>query len=314
MATAQLSRRRWRFSLRAMLLMVTVGAVGLAIFTQWQRTKFRENDAAREVLNRGGSVGYFNGWTIQNRGWLVRELSLVLPHDCLYTVKSISFREAGDEELTLFPAMRHLEEVNLEGCQVTDAGLANLKGLTNLTFLELSSTPLTNAGLLHFQSHRRLKQLWLEQTQISDVSLPLIVQNRGLTHLDLAGTQVTDQGCAHLAGLTHLEMLSIHSTGITTNVTPTLKQLPKLKYLYLMRTSIGDDAVPDLGCLKLQQLDIRFTKITPDGYEKLKQALPNCNIEWLPPVSSFAPQKTEPFAERKATIDTHQGISRCPTI
>ena len=56
----------------------------------------------------------------------------------------------------------------------TDAGLAHLKGLTNLTDLNLYRTQITDAGMVH------LKGL------------------TGLQGLDLYGTQVTEAGIAEL--------------------------------------------------------------------------------------------------------------------
>ena len=49
--------------------------------------------------------------------------------------------------------------VNLFGCaKVTDAGLADLAGLTQLQGLRLDNTPITDAGLANF--HVRLNPTW----------------------------------------------------------------------------------------------------------------------------------------------------------
>jgi hypothetical protein len=283
MASTEISRRRWRFSLRALLLAMALAAIPLGLLAHWISAKHREHEAARTVLNRGGSVSYFTNRDVRYRGWRLRGLSLILPKDCFYTVHGISFSKAGDDELSLLPSMPQIAEINLEGCQFTNKGLRHFGTLKKLTFLELSSSQLNDEGFQHILPHQGLTQLWLEDTQLTDASLPRVALNRGLTHLNLSGTGVTDQGCSHLAGLPELKVLALRATGITNDVVTTLEQLPSLQYLYLMRTPLDDDAVAGLSQLKLRQLDIRFTQISADGYERLKQALSNCTIEWLPP-------------------------------
>jgi hypothetical protein len=74
--------------------------------------------------------------------------------------------------------------------------------------------------------------------------------------LSLAGTQVTDNGLVHLQGLTKLHDLS------------------------LMFTHVTDAGLEHLkGMVQLQFLDLRANdRITDDGVEKLKRALPKCKI------------------------------------
>ena len=62
-------------------------------------------------------------------------------------------------------------EVGLNGTDVTDAGLVNLKGMTNLKALGLSDTGVTNAGLVHLKDLTNLKALFLINTQITDAGL-----------------------------------------------------------------------------------------------------------------------------------------------
>src|SRR5207245_10180662 len=75
----------------------------------------------------------------------------------------------------------HLARINLAVTKITDAGLANLKCLTNLLTLHLENTPVTDAGLAHLKG--------------------LI----NLTYLNLYGTAVGDAGLEHLKGLTNIQ-------------------------------------------------------------------------------------------------------------
>ena len=76
--------------------------------------------------------------------------------------------------------------------QVTDAGLANLKGLTNLQKLDLTiCRKISDAGLVHLRGLTNLQKLYL------------------------AGTKVTDAGLVHLKGFTNLKNLGLSNTKIT---------------------------------------------------------------------------------------------------
>ena len=50
---------------------------------------------------------------------------------------------------------------------MTDAGLAHLKGLTNLQELDLNSTDVSDAGLVHLEALTGLKQLGLVGTKVT---------------------------------------------------------------------------------------------------------------------------------------------------
>lgn len=78
--------------------------------------------------------------------------------------------------------------------QMTDAGVENLKGLTNLEALNLMSTSVTDVGLEHLKGLTKLQVLILQNTQVTDAGLEHL---KGLTNLQtlvLSGTQVTDAG------------------------------------------------------------------------------------------------------------------------
>jgi len=58
-----------------------------------------------------------------------------------------------------------------------------------------------------------------------------------------------------------------------------LRRFRKLRALDLRDTQITDGAVPYLAALnRLEQLDVRGTQMTDDGLQKLRRALPNCEM------------------------------------
>ena len=92
--------------------------------------------------------------------------------------------------------------------RVTDEGLVDLKGLTNLQKLTLTATKITDAGLVHLKGMTNLD------------------------YLDLLETKVTDTGLVHLKGLNKLVSLLLPAQVTDAAVTELKKALPNCKILH----------------------------------------------------------------------------------
>jgi hypothetical protein len=137
---------------------------------------------------------------------------------------------------------------------VTDAGMKHLArtDLSQLQWLDLSATKVSDAGFESLGEAQSLRRLYLASTNISDRSTETIGRFRRLEELDLSGTDVTDGGLA------------------------SLESLEELKILWLADTDIGDDALASLQKLDaLQQLDISRTAISGGGRRRLQRGLPH---------------------------------------
>ena len=55
--------------------------------------------------------------------------------------------------------------------QVTDAGLAHLKGMTKLQTLDLADAQVTDAGLKHLHGLAQLKVLYLGGTNVTEAGV-----------------------------------------------------------------------------------------------------------------------------------------------
>jgi hypothetical protein len=99
---------------------------------------------------------------------------------------------AGDAEIALLSAVaEQVYALNLAGAQPTDAGLAPLAALKNLSVLHLERSSVTDAGLAHLASLSRLQ------------------------YLNLYGTKISDEGLNHLAALKHLRRLYLWQTNVS---------------------------------------------------------------------------------------------------
>ena len=139
--------------------------------------------------------------------------------------------------------------------KVTDAGLAHLSELKNLSTLVLWDCAVTDNGLVHLNGLSKLSELSLQGSKISGPGLDQLSGLASLTLLDLSISKVTDEGLAHLAAL------------------------PKLSYLVLDNTNITDAGLVHLKRLtRLNYLSLTDTKVTKAGVAELKQALPGVDI------------------------------------
>ena len=125
----------------------------------------------------------------------------------------------------------------------------------DLLSLDLSRTPVTDAGLELLKGLPRLQILDLDQTSVTDVGLAHLKESSPLQRLYLSGTKVTDAGLPHLKGLTQLRTLHLANTKVSDAGLTHLQGLTQLRYLSLANTQVSDA-----------------------GVKELQQALPNCGV------------------------------------
>lgn len=110
-------------------------------------------------------------------------------------------KEYGDKNLELLkPVANQVKWMDLARTQVTDAGLANLAGMKNLTRLHLENTKITDAGLEHLKGLANLEYLNLYGTQVTDAGIQKLAGLKNLKKLFVWQTKVTDAGAQKLAG------------------------------------------------------------------------------------------------------------------
>ena len=195
-------KRRWlQFSVRAVLLLMVVIAVPLG----WTMHKVRQQrDAVVALESVGCEVEYrSDDWPPTVSNWLWK----MLGDDAVATVISVesTFGGVSDAGLAKLRGLTQLKSLQLSGKEFTDAGLVNLRGLTQLESLILCYTQVTDAGLVHIQGLTRLR------------------------HLDLGGTQVTDAGLVNLRQLTQLGVLDLRQTKVAGAGLAELQYLPSLR-------------------------------------------------------------------------------------
>jgi hypothetical protein len=127
----------------------------------------------------------------------------------------------------------------------------------------------------------KLTHLQIRQVNVQDI--PQIERFRELGSLDLGGTEIDDAFVRRLPALPKIWHLYFWNTKLTDACLGPVTQMPALTSLNLDCTLISDAAVGQLTTLtNLHTLGVSFTRITKSGYRRLKEALPNCRVEWSP--------------------------------
>lgn len=161
--------------------------------------------------------------------------------------------------------------------------LLRTKWLVNVTDIWLSEKPVTDTDLASFQHLRLLRTLRLDETKVTDSGLACLEYLSQIQTLTLGRTRVTDAGLVHLHGLRHLEVLELGGTPVTDAGLEHLEGLTQLRQLLLNYTNVTDDGLVHIEPLKrLEMLTLISTNVTEQGVRKIQQALPTCNIAWMP--------------------------------
>jgi WD40 repeat protein len=141
----------------------------------------------------------------------------------------VDFRETDLDDASLeqlhLAVLDGLRLLDLSETEITDAGLAQLKGLTHLQVLNLGGTDVTDAGLVHLRVMHDLKSLTLPRG-VSDAGLAQLSGLGTLRDIDLAETKVTGAGLASLRELRNLKSLILSTKVSESALADIRKTLP----------------------------------------------------------------------------------------
>lgn len=165
---------------------------------------------------------YRNDW-IDPNSILTAELTLEqLP--CLNKLPGVTFLVVGAkwrdtdvaEELHIPSGAVNLKGLELGCIQISDSALASLTAFKDLRWLWLySNSSITDRGLIFLEGLTNLRFLDLSSTGITDKGLKSVAKLWQLEELDLSDNEITDEGTSALGGLTNLRKLNLKSTWVT---------------------------------------------------------------------------------------------------
>jgi Leucine-rich repeat (LRR) protein len=188
-----------------------------------------------------------------------------------------SLDDAGLERAARIPGLRALRAAY---SNISDTGLKHLAALPQLRSLDLTSTDILDAGLAALKPLVTLEELFLSYGRFSDKGIASLASLSSLRRLDIARTRLSDAGLAAIAKLTSLRRLNLDYSNISDQGLELLAgALPELEELRLDTANITDKGLEPLQRLKrLRYVNLYHTMVTDQGYQALKKHLPGCQV------------------------------------
>lgn len=171
-------------------------------------------------------------------------------------------------------AAAQITELDLRSnINLTGVGVAAVGKFSNLTKLQISSTPKVETGDFNaLGTLNALTELEASNTKISNDNLVALSGLQQLKKLSLAQTALQGPAVGQLSTLPNLEELQLDGTGTDDEALAKLKSLP-LKKLTLQRTRISNNGLLTLNDHPtLETLDVGETAITGLAFSKIKLA------------------------------------------
>jgi hypothetical protein len=158
---------------------------------------------------------------------------------CLYLHET----QVTDEGMRYVGRLRRLETLYLWDAEdLTDAGVAQLRGLDRLKRVHINDSGIGDESLRVFGRLPEIEELGLQGNRFTDRGLKHLRDCTRLRELWIGrGWEISDQGLAHLTGLHNLRTLDLQKSRVTVEGLRQLRGLPQLKWLILCG-SRADDA------------------------------------------------------------------------
>jgi YHS domain-containing protein len=187
---------------------------------------------------------------------------------------------------------------SVAGTNFGDAQLARLGPLAaNMRWLDLAGTAVTDAGLAHVAAMRNLTRLHLERTAVTDAGLAALSQLPELEYLDLYHTTITSAGLQRLEDLPKLKKVFVWQTKVT----------PAAATAFIEART--DTNQLQVWHMEIEQLEakIRGARVSVELGTELASAAPTNAT----PVNSTCPVSGKPVDPTKTVLYEGQLIAFC---
>lgn len=250
--------------------------------TPADRSAKREWDEERSVMREMGDPDGVALFRVESRGLDgSRNVSKATAkyYDRVVAADLNSIQPKNDL-LVQLRVFRQLEGLNLSSTPVTDQGLMHLQGNPKLRWLRLSGTKVTDAGLSNLRDLPHLRTLQLCGMPITDAGLQHIAVLPALEYLAVGeNLHITDKGLRHLQSVRTLRKLYLDGTGVTDAGLVYLRDLRELEVLSLEATHVTDAGMAQLEVLdKLKEMALPKS-VSKSTVAAWKQKRPNIEID-----------------------------------
>lgn len=202
---------------------------------------------------------FLGGFTCQADAFQVSEAEAIKQLEAIGGRVMTIAADTEDREVSLY----------LAGDKVDDEKVALLRSVSNIKWLNLANTAVTDAGLAPLQN-LKLEKLHLEKTGIGDKGLAHLKNQTELVYLNLYGTNVTNEGLRQLAGLSKLKKLYLWQSKVDEDGMAWLKaELPDLVVVGAvnLNTDTNEEAAKDEKKMEVKERE----KATEDKKDSGKE-------------------------------------------
>jgi hypothetical protein len=253
------------------------------------------------VLQNGSKVGSGSGTvtvTVPPGYWLGFEPNhVVFEHPSLLNKVSpegieclrISFTSLDDKEdgmcdkvLSYASHFKNLRTVILTRSDATDAGVANVKGLTDIENIEFAGAPVRGSCFTALSTLPNLLALNCSQCQIEEKYFALLPKFKAIQTLMVNRCNLTKADFQVILKLSKLLHLCMASNSIVDD--ELIKSLPALKNLIIL--DVRDTKATPVGLTALKgRLNLKYLYLTDHGNStldgpRLERAFPGIQIYW----------------------------------
>ncbi len=272
-------------------------------------TAIKVRGYAEDIINKLTAL-FFEGDAQGKKNEILESLDLSAPVGSRLGLSASRQSKLGDDGLGTvvdfiqkhFP---NIKSLNLLNNNIGPSGAAHLARLNQLETLDLNNNQIGPAGASHLAGLDKLQVLNLLSNEIGDTGAAHLAGLTQLKILDLGWNDIGDAGVAHFTGLHKLQVLNLYFNNIKTAGAVQLARLCQLKELNLSDNRIGDVGAAEIAKLtqlkelvirrinisdagvvhffelnQLQKLCLNANNIGSQSIDALRQALPNCVIEF----------------------------------
>jgi hypothetical protein len=190
-------RKASRYSLRSLLVLMTLCCVAMWIWTLYVQP-FRVQAASIKRVNElGGASVSVEAQGSEWHQWLVE--TMVGPKQFV-EVQGVDLRDRPVKvsDVSALSGLRHLRWLHLDRAEVSDANVSVLSNMAELEQLSLTYTQISDEGLTQVGRLAKLKILYLTGVPVSDKSIGLLAQLPSLQTLYIRWTNISADGVEQL--------------------------------------------------------------------------------------------------------------------
>ena len=259
--------RRWfRFSLRTVLLAITIVGIVLGMFCARYQRAARQKEIVELLTATGATVTYDDGNVDPKnpfkhvrvpRGpeWLRQRLGSHF-FDRIAGVSFYAHRVSYDPD-KLATAVGRLRE---------------LPHLRDLSFAYLDNLNAEHFGLIG--DLQQIESLHINKLDINDANAAQLCRSRGLRSVTLRDVSISDTGIGKFSGLPNLKKfdLSCSSRQTTDETVKLFSRFPRLGKLFLYSTSVTNEGIQTLSTLtKLKKLTVGSLLVTGEALQHVRE-------------------------------------------